>query len=56
MTWPSGSQPQADDLSRREIEELVLEEYKRGRLTRPELRQLLGFEARAELDAFLQGS
>jgi hypothetical protein len=54
MTWPSGSQPQADDLSRRALGELVLEEYKRGRLTRPEVRRLLGFETRAELDAFFK--
>jgi len=43
-----------DDLSRRALEALVLEEYKRGRLTRPEMRRLLGFETRAELDTFLK--
>ena len=42
------------DLSRRALEALALEEYKLGRLTRPELRQLLGFGTRAELDAFLK--
>jgi uncharacterized protein YgbK (DUF1537 family) len=42
------------DLSRRALEALALEEYKLGRLTRPELRRLLGFGTRAELDAFLK--
>jgi hypothetical protein len=42
------------DLSRRALEALALEEYKRGRLTRTELRRLLGFATRAELDAFLK--
>jgi hypothetical protein len=40
------------DLSRRALEALALQEYKRGRLTRPELRRLLGFATRAELDVF----
>jgi hypothetical protein len=30
------------DLARRALEALVLEEYKRGRLTKPELRRILG--------------
>lgn len=42
------------DLSRRALEALALEEYKRGRLTRLELRRLLGFSTRAELDAFFK--
>lgn len=42
------------DLSRRALEALALEEYKRGRLSRPELRQLLGFTTRAELDEFFK--
>ena len=42
------------DLSRRVLEALALEEYKRGRLTKPELRRLLGFPTRAELDAFFK--
>jgi len=42
------------DLSRRALEALALEEYKRARLTKPELRRLLGFETRAELDEFLK--
>ena len=40
------------DLSRRALEALAIEEYKRGRLTKPELRRLLGFETGVELDAF----
>ena len=42
------------DLSRRALEALALEEYKGGRLTKPELRRLLGFETRYELDGFLK--
>jgi len=42
------------DLSRRALEALALEEYKHGRLTRPELRRLLGLGTRAELDAFFK--
>lgn len=42
------------DLSRRALEALALEEYKRGRLRRPELRRLLGFSTRSELDEFLK--
>ena len=44
---------QGDDLSRRALEALALAEFKLGHLTRPELRRLLGFGARAALDAFL---
>lgn len=32
----------------------ALEQYRAGRLTQPELRRLLGFETRAELDGFLK--
>jgi hypothetical protein len=42
------------DLSRRALEALALEEYKSGRLTEPQMRQLLGFETRPELDGFLK--
>jgi hypothetical protein len=42
------------DLSRRALEALALEEFKLGRLTKPELRRLLGFGTRAELDAFFE--
>ena len=43
-----------DDISRRALEAFALDEYRAGRLTRPELRRLLGFETRAELDGFLK--
>jgi len=42
------------DLSRRALEALALEEYKRGRLSKLELRRLLGFATRAELDTFFK--
>jgi hypothetical protein len=45
---------EGDDLARRALEALGLEEHKRGRLTKPELRRLLGFETRYELDGFLK--
>ncbi len=44
----------AADLPRRALEALVLEEYRAGRLTQPELRRALGFETRYELDGFLK--
>lgn len=43
-----------DDLSRRALEAFALEEYKQGRLTKPELRRLLGFVTREALDGFLK--
>jgi hypothetical protein len=42
------------DLSRRALEALALEEYKSGHLTDPELRRLLGFGTRYQLDGFLK--
>jgi hypothetical protein len=42
------------DLSRRALEALALEEYKGGRLTKPELRRLLGLGTRYALDGFLK--
>ena len=42
------------DLSRRALEALALEEYKRGHLTKPELRQWLGFGTRDAIDGFLK--
>jgi hypothetical protein len=42
------------DLERTALEALALEAYRRDRLTRPELRRMLGFETRAELDGFLK--
>ena len=43
-----------DDISRRVLESLSLEEYKSGRLTERELRQILGFATDYELDGFLK--
>jgi hypothetical protein len=43
-----------EDLSRRALEGFGLEKYKAGCITRPELRRLLGFETRYELDGFLK--
>ncbi len=42
------------DLSRRALEALALEEFKSGRITKPELRRLLGFGTRYPLDGFLK--
>ena len=42
------------DLSRRALEALVAEEYKHGRLTKPDLRRMLGFETSDQIDNFLQ--
>jgi len=42
------------DLSRRALEAFALEEYKAGRVTKAELRRLLGFDTRYELDGFLK--
>jgi hypothetical protein len=41
-------------LSRRALGGLAIEEYRRGHLTWPELRRLLGLETRNELNNFLQ--
>lgn len=41
------------ELGRRVVEALALEEYRAGRLTRSELRQVLGFATRGALDGFL---
>jgi len=43
-----------DEVERRAVEALALEEYKLGHLTKPELRRLLGFGTRAKLDEFLK--
>ena len=43
-----------DDLSRRALELLALEEYKSGHLTGTELQRLLGFGTRYKLDGFLK--
>lgn len=42
------------DLSQRALEAFAVEEYRAGRLSQPELRQLLGFTTRAALDRFLK--
>jgi hypothetical protein len=42
------------DLSRRALEALALEEFKSGHITKAELRRLLGFNTRYELDGFLK--
>jgi hypothetical protein len=44
----------AGELERRALEALALEEFKRGHLSRAELRRLLGFGTRAKLDEFLK--
>ncbi len=44
----------SNDLSRRALEALVLEEFRQDRLTKPELRRMLGFETREALDGFLK--
>jgi hypothetical protein len=42
------------DVSRRALEALALEEYRNGRLTKAELRRILGFSTRYQLDGFLK--
>ncbi len=42
------------DVERRALEAIVLEEFRSGRLTKPDLRRLLGFETRGEIDGFLK--
>jgi hypothetical protein len=42
------------ELPRRALEAFALDAYRARYLTRPELRRLLGFETRAELDGFLK--
>jgi len=44
----------ADDVARRALEAFALAEYRAGRLTEAELRQVLGFATRYELDGFLK--
>ncbi|HWE05536.1 MAG TPA: UPF0175 family protein [Rhizomicrobium sp.] len=43
----------AGELERRALEALALEEFRLGHLSRLEIRELLGFATRGELDAFL---
>ena len=42
------------DVERRALEALALESYRGGRLTKAELRRLLGIATRYELDGFLK--
>ena len=42
------------DLSRRTLEALVAEEYRQGRLDKPDLRRALGFTTSDQLDTFLK--
>jgi hypothetical protein len=42
------------DLSRRALEAFALEEYKNERISKAELRRLLGIQSRYELDGFLK--
>jgi hypothetical protein len=42
------------ELSRRALEAFALSEFTNGRITKPELRELLGFGTRYELDGFLK--
>ena len=42
------------DLSRRALEALALEEFRKGNLSRQQVRRLLGFGTRYKLDGFLK--
>ncbi|MGO4880304.1 MAG: UPF0175 family protein [Bryobacteraceae bacterium] len=42
------------DLARRALEAFLAEEYRLGRLNKPDLRRLLGFETGYEIDGFLK--
>ena len=42
------------DLSRRALEALAATEYRHGRLSKPDLRRLLGFESGHQIDEFLK--
>lgn len=42
------------DLSRQVLESYAAEQYKRERITKPELQKLLGIETSYELDGFLK--
>lgn len=45
---------EAGDLSRRALEALAAEEYRQGRLHKPDLRRLLGFATSDQIDTFLK--
>lgn len=42
------------DLSRRALEALLADEYRQGHLTKPDLRQALGFQTSDQIDTFLK--
>jgi hypothetical protein len=42
------------DLSRRALEALIADEYRHGRLTKPDLRRVLGFRTSDQIDTFLK--
>ncbi len=42
------------DLARRALEALVAEEYRQGRLGKPDLRRILGFRTSDQIDTFLK--
>lgn len=42
------------DLSRRTLEALAADEYRQGRLNKPDLRRLLGFTTSDQIDTFLK--
>jgi len=46
--------PEHQDLARAVLEAVALEGYRSGKLTEAELRRLLGYESRLELDGFLK--
>jgi hypothetical protein len=50
----AGSLSAGGDLSRRVLEGFAIEEYKSERISKAQLRRLLGFETRYELDDFLK--
>lgn len=47
-------QAEGTNLERRALEAFVAAEYRAGRVTRPDLRRLLGFETSYEIDGFLK--
>ena len=48
--------PQGRDLTRAAFEAIALEAYREHKLTTAQLRRLLGFESRYELDGFLKAA
>jgi hypothetical protein len=47
-------QASGGDLSRRALEALALEEYRSERINKAQLREMLGFETRYELEGFFK--